>query len=441
MTTKYLRLQNAPYIFFTLYPYYFMKSLFFLSMLFLLFVHCKEEVPQTNNKPPSSEHEAHEEEDVLFLTPEQIKTISVSYGSVEMKQLSAVIEANGALTVPNYKRANATSLYGGVIQSLNLEIGDNVVKGQVIATIAHPQFIQIQEEYLGIDSKITFAEQELNRQTELNEGGAGARKNLQSAISELNILKTRKAALYQQIRLMGIDPRRLSRDNLTSTLTVLSPLKGTIGQLFARVGSYVDVSSPICEIVDNASLHLDLNVFEKDLPLLKIGQTIHFTLANNPEEEYDAVVYSIGASFEGDTKTIRVHCTVKGNKRGLIDGMNIKAVVSLDETTHPAVPTKAIINSEGKDYIFIVQDKAAHDTDKDEDGEKGETHQDADHKHETQAADTNVYFKKIEVVKGISRMGYTAVTFVQDIDKGAKIVVNGAFFINAKSGSPGEHAH
>jgi cobalt-zinc-cadmium efflux system membrane fusion protein len=81
-------------------------------------------------------------------------------------------------------------------------------------------------------------------------------------------------------------------------------LSGTVSNVFAKIGSYVDVSSPVAEIVDNSSLHLDLNVFEKDLPYLKVGQTIHFTLTNNPANEYDAQVYSIGTAFENESKTI-----------------------------------------------------------------------------------------------------------------------------------------
>ena len=146
------------------------------------------------------------------------------------------------------------------------------------ATIANPQFIQLQEEYLTTASEIIFAEQELARQKELNEGNAGAKKNLQSTTAELSSLQTRRASLQQQIQLMGINPNSLSNENLKSILGVTSPIGGTVSNVFAKIGSYVDVSSPVAEIVDNGSLHLDLNVFEKDLPMLKVGQVIHFTL-------------------------------------------------------------------------------------------------------------------------------------------------------------------
>ncbi len=97
---------------------------------------------------------------------------------------------------------------------------------------------------------------------------------------------TRKAGLHKQLELMGIKPSQISNSNLKSALTVISPLNGTVSNVYAKIGSYVDVSSPVIEIVDNSSLHLDLQVFEKDLPQIKIGQTVHFRLTNNPTTEY-----------------------------------------------------------------------------------------------------------------------------------------------------------
>jgi cobalt-zinc-cadmium efflux system membrane fusion protein len=394
----------------------------------------------TESKTETKPEEKHEEAPptIASLTAEQIKTVGITYGTVEMKELTATIKANGNLKVPNNNKGNATSLYGGVIKSLNVQIGSYVRKGQVIATIANPQFIQLQEEYLTTASKIIFAEQELARQKELNEGNAGAKKNLQSATAELSSLRTRRASLQQQIQLMGINPNAVNNGNLKSALVVTSPISGTVSNVFAKIGSYVDVSSPVAEIVDNGSLHLDLNVFEKDLPMLKVGQVIHFTLTNNPTTEYDAIVYSIGTAFENESKTIPVHCTVKGNKTGLIDGMNITGIVSLNNVTTPAVPTDAIVEADSKYYIFVVTTKEPEEHH--EEGEEGHDHKEAEKGKETEPTNTT-NFEKIEVVKGITNMGYTAVTFVTDIPKDAKIVTKGAFFINAKLSNTGEHEH
>ncbi len=395
----------------------------------------KNAEPDTKLPPQKEEVKAagHQESEptVAALTDEQMKAVGVKLGVVEQKELTATLKVNGALRVPNNNKANATSLYGGVIKSLNVQLGDFVRKGQVIATIANPQFIQLQEEYLSTGSKITFAEQELARQKELNAGNAGAVKNLQSATADLNALRTRRASLQQQIQLMGIKPASLTNGNLRSALVVSSPISGIISNVMAKIGSYVDVSSPVAEIVDNGQLHLDLNVFEKDLPMLKVGQTIHFRITNNAGEDYNAKVYSVGATFENDSKSIPVHATVYGNKKGLIDGMNITAIVSLNDVTMPAVPNDAIVSSMGKDFIFIVTDKKPHE----EEPEEGEK-KIADSTKKEEITTTN--FEKVEVIKGVSNLGYTAITFVNEIPAKAKIVTKGSFFINAKLTNKGE---
>lgn len=341
---------------------------------------------------------------VTSLTTAQIKSIGIETGLIEQKQLTASLKANGVLQVPNQNRASINSLYKGVVKSLLVQPGNNVRKGQVVAIVSNPEFIQAQEEYLSINSRIRFAEQEYSRQKELNEGNAGALKNLQSAEAQLNTLKTRKSALQQQIQIMGVDPRTLTNERMMSDLSVKSPINGVVSTVGVQIGQYVDISTEVAEIVDNSQLHLDLYVYERDLPKLKNNQTIHFTLTNNPGKEYDAVIYSLGSSFEGDSKAVSVHARVQGDKTGLIDGMNITAVISLDKATVPAVPSDAIVNYGGQDYVFV----------------------------ETKETGGMATFERIPVVKGTSDVGFTEVTLLEEVPNEAKVVIKGAFFVLAK---------
>jgi hypothetical protein len=156
-------------------------------------------------------------------------------------------------------------------------------------------------------------------------------------------------------------------------------------------------------------------VYEKDLSKLKENQTIHFTLTNNPGKEYDAQIYSLGSSFEDESKAVSVHALVKGDKQGLIDGMNITALISLENITAPAVPTDAIVTMQGQDFIFAVTEKGSH---------AGET-----------------AFEKIPVAKGTTDVGYTQVTLLKNIAPTTKIVTKGAFFVQAKLVNTGEDEH
>lgn len=373
---------------------------------------------------------------IARLTKAQRQSIDLTLGTFEQMELAAIIKANGRLKVPNSNKASITALYGGVIKTLRVDVGTSVKQGAVIATIVHPQFVQLQEEYLAISSKIAFAEQEQERQRALNTGNVGALKNLQQADAELNVQRTRRASLFQQLRLMGIDPDAVTYNNLQTELAVTSPVSGIVSQVYAQLGSYVDASSPVAEVVQNNQLHLDLHVFEKDLPFLRVGQRVHFRLTNNPSKTYDARIFGVGASFEDESKTVPVHCAVDGDKAGLIDGMNITAAISLAEISSTAVPDDAIVDAEGKAYIFVVVDGQAHDHSHSH-GHIGHDHGEEPSYH----AEDWMSFEKVEVVKGISEMGYTAVTLVNPIPDQAQIVTKGAFFVNAVLTGTAGHSH
>jgi len=389
----------------------------FASLVSIVSCGSKSSTAETTTTEVAKTEEGHTEEhenpNMAVLSDEQIKSIGIELGTIEEKQLTAALKTNGVLKVPNQNKASINSIYSGVIKSLLVQPGNIVRKGQTIATIANPEFIQAQSQYLGVNAKIAFAELEVKRQKELNEGNAGALKNLQSAETELRSLRTLKSTLAQQIQLMGINPARLSNGKLISVLAVTSPISGVVSNVNVKMGSYVDVTTVVAEVVDNSQLHLDLFVYEKDLPKLKNNQTIHFTITNNPGREYDAQIFSLGSSFEGESKAVTVHAMVKGDKTGLIDGMNVTAVVSLDQTTVPAVPNEAIVRVDGQDYIFVLtenkKDSVAHAGE-----EKGTA------------------FERIPVAKGTADVGYTEITLIKEIPKGAKIVVKGAFFVSAK---------
>lgn len=393
---------------------------------------------KSGEKTTVTKEEGHEDEHenpgTATLTEEQMKTIGVELGVIEEKELTSSLKANGILRVPNQNKASVNTVYSGVIRSLLIQPGSKVSKGQTIATIANPDFIQAQSEYLNVNNKISMAELEVKRQQELNAGNAGALKNLQAAETELRTLRNMRSTLAQQIQLMGINPARLSNGKLISVLAVTSPISGVVSDVKVKMGSYVDVSTVVAEIVDNSQLHLDLSVYEKDLPKLKNNQLIHFTLTNDPGKEYDAQIFSLGSSFEGESKAVSVHAKVQGDKTGLIDGMNVTAIISLEKATVPAVPTEAIVTLQGQDYIFVVTDKHEEE-DHDKEPHKEGDAENTEHKEMT--------FEIIPVAKGVSEVGYTQITLLKEIPKDAKIVVKGAFFVLAKmtNSGEGEHGH
>lgn len=372
-----------------------------LGLYILLLTACGT---KTETKTEGATTEQHQQETtVVSLSDEQMKVAGVVFGDIEMKNLTTSISVNGTLAVPNQNKALVTSLIGGVLRSLNVQPGNLVQKGQSVGTIANTELSGIQQQIISINGQLKYAEQEQKRQKELVEGNAAPLKNLQKVESEIISLKAQQAALQNHLTALGVSPSQ----NISSILTITAPISGTISEVFAQIGSNVDASKPIAQIINNSELHLDLFVYEKDLPKVASGQTIHFTLTNNPGKEYDAIIYSIGTAFANESKSIPVHARVINNKAGLIEGMSVTARISLGEKVYPAIPNDAIISNGGKDYIFILyksQDSTGSGT----------------------------IFKRVQVIKGATDVGYSEIKLLEELPKGTKVAIKGAFFLMAK---------
>ncbi len=378
------------------------KTLFYGCCVILLTA-CGSKI-QPKAEPVTAERQ-NGEPTLVSLSQEQMKVADIELGALEMKNLTTSISVNGTLDVPNQNKALVTSLAGGVLRTLNVQPGTAVRKGQVIGTIVNTELSGTQQQVISINAQLKYAEQEQRRQKELVEGSAAPLKNLQKIESEISSLKAQKTALQQHLSILGVS----SSDNISSVLTITAPISGTISEVSAQIGSNIDASKPIAQIINNSELHLDLFVYEKDLPKVAPGQAIHFTLTNNPGREYDATIYSIGTAFANESKAITVHARVINDKAGLIEGMSVTARISLGESVYPALPDGAIVTDGGKDYIFIL------------DGKHGDS---------TKSNETT--FKRIQIIKGVSEVGYTEIQLLSKLPPEASVVVKGSFFLMAK---------
>ena len=395
----------------------------YITLIFavsVLLTGCKKESEATETKEATEveKPDEHEDPNVAHFTEEQIKTVGIQMGSIESKELSNTIKVSGMLTVPNQNKAFVTPSYSGIVRSLYVQPGSYVSKGKVIATISNPDLIVMQQQLQQVNGQIRMAELEVTRAQQLYKGNAAPLKKFQQAQTDLATLRSQRSGLQKQLGSIG------AAQGYSSSLAVRAPISGTVSKVIAQIGSNVDMASPIAEIVSNAALHLDIYVYEKDLGKVQPGQTIHFTLTNSPGKEYDAKITSIGTAFEGESKTVPVHAQVFGDRAGLIDGMNVTAVISLDNQTAASVPTEAIVNDKGQDFIFIMQNKD------DKEGDNKKT-----------VEEKEISFEKIPVAKGVTDLGYTQITPLKPMPPNAKIVTKNAFFILAKLNNKGEEGH
>lgn len=340
-----------------------------------------------------------ESANVVVLTPEQAKIINIQTGKMEMKDLSGAIKVNGMLDVPPQNLVSISAPMGGFVKSTELLQGMKVTKGQSIVVMQHPDYIQMQQDFLDTKSQLEYLDAEYKRQQDLARDNVNSVKTLQQAKSQYESMLAKNSGLKAKLMLMGINADKLNSQNLQSTISLTSPINGYVTAVNVNIGMYVNPTDIMFKIVDTEHLHAELVVFEKDIPKIKLGQKVRFTLANENKER-TATVYLIGREISND-RTVRIHCHLDKEDLDLLPGMYLKAYVEAGTRKVPAVPDKAVVSYEGKDYVFV--------------------------------AEKNLHFKMVEVKKGVSELGYTEIESGNGINNETELVLNGAYDILAKA--------
>lgn len=370
---------------------------------------------KTTEEAATEDHHEEEENTVEF-TAAQYKTAGIELGKIENKQISGTIKVNGKLDVPPQQMISVSVPLGGFLKTTPLLQGSRVTKGQVIATIENLDFIQLQQDYIEAQNQLEFTKADYDRQLELAKENVNAQKTLQQAKTSFVSWQAKVSGLREKLKVINIDLKSLEGGAMTSTINLYSPINGYVTEVNVNIGKFVTPSDILFEIVDTEHLHAELTVFEKDAPRLKIGQKVRFTLANETKERI-ATVYLLGREI-GVDRTIRIHCHIDREDTNLLPGMYLKAIVETGGIEVPALPDKAIIDYQGKKYIFYQLSEQPHRALENEDQKE----------HEGE-----FHFIMMEVQIGNSEMGYTEVILPSDFQiETSQIAVKNAYAILSK---------
>lgn len=384
----------------------------------------------TKKEKAKTEIEEHHDETSVELTLDQYKVAGIEIGALEVRSLSGTIRVNGKLDVPPQQMMSISVPMGGFLKKTDLLQGSYVRKGQLIATLENQDYIDLQQNYLETESKLEFATSDYQRQRDLQQANANSQKTLQQAKTNFQSLKAQRDALAQKLRMINISPDKIESSGIRSTINLYAPISGYVTEVNANLGKFVSPSEVLFEIVDTQHLHAELTVYEKDVPQLKIGQKVRFTLANETKER-SATVYLIGREISKD-RTVQVHCHIDREDKEMIPGMFLTAFVESSGRVVPSLPDKAIVNYEGKDFIFLVADSHKETPHQHKEGESEQEKEELGDVHT---------FKMVEVKTGVSENGFTEIQTIQSIPEGSKIVVTGAYSLLSKMKNSEDEGH
>src|SRR6478609_970634 len=220
----------------------------------------------------------------VVLSDEQFKSINIQLSSVENRSLSGSIKANGVLDVPPQNLVLISAPLGGFVKSTELLQGMHVKKGQIVAILEHPDYIQLQQDYLDNKNQLEFLEQEYNRQLDLSKENVNALKALQQSKATYLSTKAKVQGLKAKLKLVNINPADIESGEIKNSVNIISPIAGFVSQVNVNIGMHVNPTDIMFRIVDTDHVHAEAQVFEKDIPKLKEGQLARISLTNETKE-------------------------------------------------------------------------------------------------------------------------------------------------------------
>ena len=292
----------------------------------------------------------------VTLTDLQMKNATVAVGSFSDQTINETLQLNGMVDVPPQNIVSISFPLGGYLKSTKLLPGMHIFKGESIGVIEDQSLVQLQQDYLMAKSKLNFSRLEYERQKSLNETKTAADKIFQQAQSDYENTKLQVLGLGEKLRLININPDRLSGNSISRMVSIPSPINGFVSKVNVNIGKYVQPQDVLFELINPTDLHAALTVFEKDLNKIKQGQKVEIYFVDEPDKKYEAEVILVTKNIDENRSGI-IHCHFENLPGNLKPGMYINATVNLSNSIVKALPEEAVVRYENKEWVFIETGK------------------------------------------------------------------------------------
>jgi len=356
-----------------------------------------------------------EGEEMVELTTAQVKEAGITTGTFSYQSLNEEVSANGTIELPPNNVVSISVPMEGFIENIRHLEGAKVKKGEVLVDLKHPAYIQLQQSYSQARSRLDFLEKELERQKVLSDANVSAKKIYQQTEADHLSKNAEVNSLAAQLAFLGISEKEVAAGNIRSTVYLRAPFAGTVTKLNAHKGQLANPGLVIMEIIDTEHMHVELQVFQKDIPRVKEKMDIQFRIpAYQNGQVYKGYIKLVGKNLDPTTKTIRVHGHFEESPE-LIPGLYVEASILLPGIKSRALPENVVF-SEGDSWYFFVQKPG------DEPG--------------------HVAFEKVGFTPGVTASGFTQVIDFEHADDTLSIVTENAFTLKSEmKKEEGGHQH
>ncbi len=322
-----------------------------LAVITLAFAGCegsKSDAPANNYGAKDPNHP-----ELFTLRPEQMSHVQVV--TVQPTTLTRTLRLTGAVAYNGFRTTPVITQVSGPVSRVVVVPGEKVHQGQPMLYVASPDYSQLRTNYLKAKDAYSLAQKTYVRSQDLYQHHAIAVKDLEQAESAEVQAGGDLASAEAALKVMGVtDPDAVAKAPSSYEVPVRAPIGGEVVEQLVSAGQLLQPGNTQCfTISDTGTVWVLVNAYQKDLPYVRVGDTVTIQTDAYPDSFRGRISY-IAASLDPNTRTLPARIETLNPGEKLKKDMYVTATVQAGKIQNAiAVPDSAVLrDSENEPFVY-----------------------------------------------------------------------------------------
>lgn len=306
-------------------------------------------------KPPPPSGTGQKDPFTISAGPDLLARLKVDEARVT--EVREKLRVPGRVEVDETRVARVGSPVTGRVSELEVREGDDVRRGQILATLTSTELSNAQLEYLKAYSQKLIAERAASRAQQLFDADVIGAAEWQRRQAEAIQAEADRNATADRLKVLGMSEREIARlassRRVDSTSHIVSSITGTVIDRKVSPGQVVQPADTVYIVADLSEVWIVADVPETAAGSIRAGQTVEVEIPAIPDRRIRGTLSFVSVIVNPETRTVRVRMDVPNQDRSYKPAMLATVLIKGPPQQRRVVPPTAIVRDENRDYVFV----------------------------------------------------------------------------------------
>lgn len=326
--------------------------------------HASHQQPSPDNASTPNAHAAHQEPDhTLQLSTAELREFSIELAQAKPGVINKTLELTGEVIVAPERLYHVAPRVSGVVRQVFKHLGDKVQDGDILATLSSRDLATAKAQFVAADSLLQLANANLQRDRKLYQNKVKAKREYLATKQVQTEASIKRKASKQRLLAIGLSEKRIAtvlddKDKDLGLYELRATANGVIVDKHAVLGEVLAVDTHSFTVADLSKVWVNLTVYQKDLPLVKAGQTVlihaRFGLANTALTSSSSIRW-LSPTLDEKTRSATARVVLDNPDGQWRPGLFVSAKVSTARNQAVIVIPRSAVQTIAEQNIVFVQ--------------------------------------------------------------------------------------